>query len=252
MKNINPVILLLLFLTLLNIPGCTRPFAIQFEKEIHDFGVVEEGEKVNYTYIFKNNGTEPVTIRYVQPSCVCTRILEWDKMVSPGTKGRISVILDTPRYNGDVVKLIDVKTNIPEQKSIRLTLKGRIIIPIELIPLNSWLGEVNAETEFLRGSVEIKNNADTSLKITGIIPPDNDITYSFTIIEEDQRYKLDYILYPPFKGKEKVEKKFTFKTNNEKNEYVSHKFFYYIPSAPVIHSLSFNSVNKSDTLDCIR
>jgi hypothetical protein len=214
---------------LLHVLSCARPYPVQFEKEVYDFGIVEEGVNVNHTYVFKNTGTEPVTIRYVQPSCVCTRVLEWDHMVAPGKKGKISITLDTPRYNGEIFKIIDVKTDIPEQQSIRLTLKGKVIIPVELVPLNAWLGEVNAETEFLSGSVEIRNNLDTPLMIIEIIPPDDKIRYTFATIEKNRKYRLDYTLYPPFEGKEKVEKKFSFKTNNEKKEYVYHKFFYFIP-----------------------
>jgi hypothetical protein len=207
---------------------CEQTGTVRFEKEVYDFGVAEEGENIHYTYVFKNTGTEPVTIRHVQSSCVCLPVLGYDRIVAPGKKGKIPVAFTAPRFNGDVLKLINIKTSIPEQESIRLTFKGKIIIPVELVPLNAWLGDVDAETKVVRGSVEIMNNTRNPLKIIEVIPPDDHITYALTTIEKNQKYRLDYLLYPPFEGSEKVEKQFIFKTNNKKNEYVYHKFFYYI------------------------
>src|SRR5688572_20804082 len=42
--------------------------ALAFERTDYDFGTIKEGQKVNYTYKFKNNGQAPLIIQSVQPS----------------------------------------------------------------------------------------------------------------------------------------------------------------------------------------
>src|SRR6478609_2201714 len=40
---------------------------IQYEVEDHDFGTIKEGQKVSYTYKFKNTGDAPLIIQNAQP-----------------------------------------------------------------------------------------------------------------------------------------------------------------------------------------
>src|SRR5689334_8619604 len=57
-------------------PAETKPEGpiptIDFDRTDHDFGTIREGQKVNYTYKFKNNGAAPLIVQSVQPSCGCT------------------------------------------------------------------------------------------------------------------------------------------------------------------------------------
>jgi len=226
--NITFIITLSFFFTILY--NCNKPSIIKFENTIFDFGEVYEGSDINYTYIFKNTGTKPVTIRHVQPSCVCLTILGWDNTVEPGETGEIPVTFKTPNLNGDIIKYINVKTGIlkEEHQSIKLIFKGRVVIPIEIVPKNPWLGDVTHETRYLSGSFKIKNNLDTPLRILKVTPPDNKTQYKLTTIEENKQYSLDYIMYPPFEGDKTVEKKFILLTDNEEYEYVELKLFLFI------------------------
>ncbi len=80
-----------------------------FEKTEHDFGTIKEGEKVSYTFKFKNTGEAPLIISKVQPSCGCTAP-EWSKEPVPvGGEGYVKVEFDS---NG--------KPNI-QQKSVTVT-----------------------------------------------------------------------------------------------------------------------------------
>lgn len=45
---------------------------IAFDKTEHDFGSIEQGKKVSYTYTFKNTGEAPLIIQSAQPTCGCT------------------------------------------------------------------------------------------------------------------------------------------------------------------------------------
>src|SRR5690348_16823802 len=50
----------------------------QFETTDHDFGTITEGEKVSYTYKFKNTGDAPLIVQEAKGSCGCTAS-DWSK-----------------------------------------------------------------------------------------------------------------------------------------------------------------------------
>lgn len=68
---------------------------IQFEKVDHDFGTIQEGQKVTYTYKFKNVGEAPLIIQNAQPTCGCT-VPDWSKEPIPvGGEGFVKAEFDS-------------------------------------------------------------------------------------------------------------------------------------------------------------
>ncbi|MFQ3676025.1 MAG: DUF1573 domain-containing protein [Endomicrobiia bacterium] len=92
-----------------NINGVTT--SIEFVKTHHNFGKIKAGEKLSYTYIFKNIGKNPLLLKNVVASCGCT-VPHWDKHpISPGEKGKIEVIFDSSGRKGKQHKSITVTAN---------------------------------------------------------------------------------------------------------------------------------------------
>jgi len=61
----------------------------------HDFGTINEGEKVTHVYQFKNTGAVPLIIETVRPSCGCTAP-NWSKEPIPvGGTGEVEVVFDS-------------------------------------------------------------------------------------------------------------------------------------------------------------
>jgi hypothetical protein len=57
---------------------------VEFEVTDHDFGKVQEGDKVEFNFNFKNTGDAPLLISSVKASCGCTTP-DWPKsLVKPG------------------------------------------------------------------------------------------------------------------------------------------------------------------------
>lgn len=68
---------------------------IEFENSTYDFGTIDEGEKVQYAYKFKNTGTEPLVISNAKGSCGCT-VPNWPREpIAPGGTGEIMVEFDS-------------------------------------------------------------------------------------------------------------------------------------------------------------
>lgn len=82
--------------------------------EVHDFGVVTEGDTVEHTFKFVNKGEYPLIISNVQTSCGCTAP-EWPRNpVGPGEESAIQVRFDTHAKVGPQVKTIVVMANTKE------------------------------------------------------------------------------------------------------------------------------------------
>lgn len=93
---------------------------VQFEKVEHDFGTITEGQKVSYTYKFKNTGQAPLIIQSAQPSCGCT-VPEWSKDPIPaGGEGYVKAEFDSNGKPNAQNKTITVTANtFPKQTTLR-------------------------------------------------------------------------------------------------------------------------------------
>ncbi len=84
---------------------------IEFEVKEYNFGTIIQGEKVSYTFSFKNTGKSDLVINNVKASCGCT-LPRWSKQpIASGDKGEIEVIFDSHGRSGDQKKTITVYAN---------------------------------------------------------------------------------------------------------------------------------------------
>ncbi|MCF8257844.1 MAG: DUF1573 domain-containing protein [Flavobacteriales bacterium] len=97
---------------------------IKFEKELHDYGTIEQGADGGTEFVFTNSGKEPLVISDAKGSCGCT-VPEWSKEpIAPGQKGSIKVMYDTKRI-GNFQKTVTVTSNGSEAPVV-LTIKGLV------------------------------------------------------------------------------------------------------------------------------
>jgi hypothetical protein len=78
-----------------------------------------------FVFEFKNNGKKPLLITNVQTSCGCTAAQKPTAPIAKGKSDKIVVTYDTKRV-GNFTKTITVTTNIPEEPTIVLTIKGTV------------------------------------------------------------------------------------------------------------------------------
>jgi hypothetical protein len=93
----------------------------EFDKEIFDFGVVEEGETVKTVFKFKNTGKTPLIITDASATCGCT-VPEYPKTpIKPGESGEISVSFNSQGRLGMQDKIVTIKSNAsPEAQGLHL------------------------------------------------------------------------------------------------------------------------------------
>lgn len=102
--------------------------AIKFEKTEHDFGILLQGEKVSYTFKFKNIGKKELIVKEASASCGCTVPKYSQKPIAPGEEGELEVIFDSKNRTGRQIKTITVWTNCQPNQT-KLQIVSEIVVP---------------------------------------------------------------------------------------------------------------------------
>jgi hypothetical protein len=109
-------------------PDKSKLPVIKFEQENYDFGKIIQGEKVSYTFTFKNEGKANLIVSSAKASCGCTVADPPKEPIVPGATGKINVVFDSNGKSGHVSKSISVITNC-EPNTVILTIGGEVIVP---------------------------------------------------------------------------------------------------------------------------
>jgi hypothetical protein len=100
-----------------------------FEKEVHDFGTIVQGEKVAYSFKFKNTGKADLIITSAKGSCGCT-VPEYPvEPIAPGAEGVIDVVFNSDGKSGQQNKKVTIVANtVPNTKV--LAINGMVEVPV--------------------------------------------------------------------------------------------------------------------------
>lgn len=94
---------------------------ITFEKDLHDFGTIKEGEKVTYSFRFKNTGKGDLIIQTASGSCGCTVPEIPEKPIKAGESGFIKVQFNSEGRIGIQEKQVTVVSNtIPNTTIVKI------------------------------------------------------------------------------------------------------------------------------------
>ena len=94
---------------------------MKFDNDSHDFGKIQQGDKVNYKFSFTNTGKTPLIISSAVASCGCTTP-DWPKgPIKPGEGGLINVTFNSMGKKGLQDKMITITANTnPPQNVVHL------------------------------------------------------------------------------------------------------------------------------------
>ena len=96
-----------------------------FDETTFEFGEVQEGEKVEHSFKFKNTGSEPLILSNAKGSCGCT-VPQWPKEpIAPGEEGIITVIFNSKNKKGPRNQKVTVTANTNPAQSF-IYLKGKV------------------------------------------------------------------------------------------------------------------------------
>lgn len=101
---------------------------ITFKKLEHDFGLIIDGEVVEYSFEFTNTGGSDLVLAKVSATCGCTIPTYDRKPIAPGEKGKITVKFNSENRNGNQHKTITVLSNA-QPNTVELEITANVIRP---------------------------------------------------------------------------------------------------------------------------
>ncbi len=99
---------------------------ISFDKEVHDYGTIQQGADGTCSFTIKNEGDEPLVINNCKGSCGCTVPKCPKKPIAPGETGQIKVRYDTKRI-GPINKSVRVSSNATNSPNKTIRIKGKVV-----------------------------------------------------------------------------------------------------------------------------
>ena len=85
-----------------------KEYSFEFDKEIHNFGLLHAGEVVIYNFIFVNTGTRELEFSLQKTDCPCLEVSAANKNVKSGEKGTIKVTFNTAGLHGQQLQMIRI------------------------------------------------------------------------------------------------------------------------------------------------
>ena len=102
----------------------TKPI-FKFEKELINYGKVEQNSDGNRVFEFTNIGKSPLFIKEIITSCDCAVPKKPEAPIMPGEKGEITVSYDTSKIGG-FSKQITIFSNAKKSRKI-IRIRGFVI-----------------------------------------------------------------------------------------------------------------------------
>ena len=90
------------------------------------FGTIQQGEKVEHTYVLTNSGKRDLVLRKVKASCGCTAVQPAKTVISPGESVDIRTVFNSAGKVGNQNKTVTIITNDPKKSTLILWVKGEV------------------------------------------------------------------------------------------------------------------------------
>jgi hypothetical protein len=127
-------------------PSATGPHprAVAVEPT-YDFGKALPGEQQSHTFVIRNEGQADLVLAKGHSSCRCTLSELAERSIPPGQAGEVTLTWTPEQPMAEFLQAAEIRTNDPENRSLRLTIKGKIEDLIRLEPSDNWTaGQVSA------------------------------------------------------------------------------------------------------------
>ena len=203
MKRINGVLglLCIIFITLsLNIAAVGPD--ISFEKTTVDFGTVQGGTILKYTFKYKNTGDQPLVITKLQAPCGCTAVQKTAGSVPPGEWGEIQAQINTQGFRNKIEKYIYVDTNVSHMPRITLVVNAVVIYDLDIVP-SEFIPFYNVKSkQVVTKEVKIVNSTSNPITLSKPVIKGVD-SKLFTVSVEELKKGMEYKVKVNFTAPEK-------------------------------------------------
>lgn len=91
---------------------------IEFLNDLHNFGKLEAGEQIGFSFKFKNSGTGSLVIDSIQSDCGCLEISYPKENVLPNESNYVDILFNSAGETGRVFRQIKVFSNGQEEPNV--------------------------------------------------------------------------------------------------------------------------------------
>lgn len=147
----------------------------------YDWGQVKVFESPLKTLVkIKNVGNQPLRIFEVKPACGCTTAPLDKDILQPGDVATIDIKLDLKGNIGPVHKDINIMTNDPVAKNVKLNLVANVVTSLDKEPKFFAFNTVkpNAKSE---AKITLTNYSDHDIIIKKIVKSHEDLKLSINV-----------------------------------------------------------------------
>lgn len=164
----------------------------------YDFGEVVQGDKVDYTFRFRNTGDELLVIESVHSSCGCTAALLSSKQIAPGDMGEIKTTFDSNNFRNAIHKTITMETNDPAHATVKFQITGLVKEELVLNPNRVSFGKL-APGQQVSELVSITNSSKetVTLKEPSSTNPNFQVSLDRTTLAPNEKAELKVVASVP-------------------------------------------------------
>ncbi len=156
------------------------------EKKVIDLGEVPQGVVKDVEFELRNEGSAPLRVKSVRPTCGCT-VAEFDKEIPVDGTGSVRAKLDTTGFKGAISKSILVMTDDPSVPTMTLAIKAVVqpyidVMPRSLVRFNALQKEKAEQKVVLVGT-----ERSGAFTVTGVETESDAFDVSFRALGDGER-----------------------------------------------------------------
>lgn len=179
-------------------PAAGEEPKIVFDRELFDFGDVDEGPDLETEFPFRNDGPGPLRILSELRHCGCAstwievegKPYAWGDAIAPGARGVVRFVLRTVGYSGEKPSQVDLYTNDPARPpamafgqtplafgAVPLRVRATIRKLFEFVPSSALsLGQIY-NFRLNESVIELRSLHGKPVEIVGFEPPSDPIVH---------------------------------------------------------------------------
>lgn len=166
------LIAIISILFLLN--GCSKPEPpkISLSEDSWHYGEVTPDERPTHDFIIKNEGGGKLIIDSVYSSCPCVSLDLTEKEIPAGEEALLKTTFDPTGYEGEVTKILTIKSNDPENPEKKIEAKITVLrVPNPDIELSEQTFDLGIISRDQTQTIQfiISNTGDAELIIEEIV-----------------------------------------------------------------------------------
>jgi len=136
------------------------------QNDTFDFGTMDSGSEASHDFLFTNQGSAILTLAKGHTTCKCAMANLERAEVPPGQSSKVKLEWKAKGFKGPYKQTATVLTNDTSQPTVTLSISGRIVSAVNVVPDGLVFSSVTAG-ESVSGTVAAFGCVREPLKITG-------------------------------------------------------------------------------------